>query len=148
MPASGFLQLVFVECRCVGCCVCGGGGGGVFGSVILGLGFQDRLGPSPGNTEQQPRLTYSKFMLLKSMHLSYILKLYTGRCWYKFKIRESTALGKYLSFLEASIAFEGMGRPRGSRGSEKHIWKIFHQGDPEIGIPGTPRGSHGTKIFC
>ena len=72
MPAPGFLQLVFVECRCVWCCVCGGGGGGVFGSVIFGLGFQDRLGPSPGNTEQQPRLTYSKSMLVKSMHLSYI----------------------------------------------------------------------------
>ena len=40
MPAP-FLQLVFVECRSVWCCVCGGGGGGVFGSVILGLRFQD-----------------------------------------------------------------------------------------------------------
>ena len=35
----------------------------------------------------------------------------------------------------------------GSGGSEKHIWKIFYRGDPEIGTPGTPRGSHGTKIF-
>ena len=35
----------------------------------------------------------------------------------------------------------------GSGGSEKHIWKIFYRGDPKIGTPGTPRGSHGTKIF-
>ena len=39
----------------------------MFGSVIFGLGFQDRLGPSPGNTEQQqPRLTHSKSMLLNA----------------------------------------------------------------------------------
>jgi len=34
--------------------------------------------------------------------------------------------------------------------TEKHIWKIFYRGDPEIWTPGTLRGSHGTiflKIF-
>ena len=59
-------------------------------------------------------------------------------------------LGIFLSFLEASIAFEGIGTqgPGGSGGSEKHIWKIFYRGDPKIGTPGTPRrGSHGAKIF-
>ena len=39
------------------------------------------------------------------------------------------------------------GGPGGSGGSEKHIWKIFYRGDPEIGTPGTPRGSHGTNFF-
>ena len=37
------------------------------------------------------------------------------------------------------------GGPGGSGGSEKHIWKIFYRGDPEIETPGTPRGSHGAK---
>ena len=37
--------------------------------------------------------------------------------------------------------------PGGSGSSEKHIWKIFYQGDLEIGTPGTPPGSQGTKFF-
>ena len=41
----------------------------------------------------------------------------------------------------------GGGGPGGSGSSEKHIWKIFYQGDPKIGTPGTPRGSHGTNFF-
>ena len=53
-------------------------------------------------------------------------------------------LGKFLSFLEATIANEGMGRPRGFRRFKKHIWKIFYRGDPKIGTPGTPRGSYGS----
>ena len=32
------------------------------------------------------------------------------------------------------------GGPGGSGGSEKHTWKIFYRGDPEIGTPGTRRG--------
>ena len=32
------------------------------------------------------------------------------------------------------------GGSESSGGSEKHIWKIFYGGDPEIGTPGTPRG--------
>ena len=39
------------------------------------------------------------------------------------------------------------GGPGGSGGSEKHIWKIFYGGDPEIGTPGTPWGSQGTNFF-
>ena len=51
------------------------------------------------------------------------------------KIDVSQPLGKYLSFLEASIAFEGMGRLRGFRGFRKtHLENIL------------PRGSQGTKI--
>ena len=38
----------------------------------------------------------------------------------------SQPLGKFLSFLEDPRAFEGRGGPRGSGGSEKHIWKIFY----------------------
>ena len=34
------------------------------------------------------------------------------------------------NFLEASIAFEGIGGPGGS---EKQIWKIFYRGDHKIG---------------
>ena len=39
------------------------------------------------------------------------------------------------------------GGPGGSEGSEKHIWKIFYRGDPEIVTPGTPRGALGTNFF-
>ena len=35
----------------------------------------------------------------------------------------------------------------GLGGSEKHIWKIFHRGDPEIGSPGLLRGSYGTNFI-
>ena len=35
----------------------------------------------------------------------------------------------------------------GQGGSEKCICKIFYRGHPEIGTPGTPWGSHGTKFF-
>ena len=59
----------------------------------------------------------------------------------------SQPLGKILSFLEDPKTFEGRGGPGGLGGSEKHIWKIFYRGDPEIGTPGTPLGSQGTKIF-
>ena len=38
-----------------------------------------------------------------------------------------------------------MGVTVGQGGSEKCIWKIFYRGHPEIGTPGTPWGSHGTK---
>ena len=50
--------------------------------------------------------------------------------------------GIFLSFLEASIAFEGMGRPSGVQEVQKDIiWKIFYRGNREIGTPGTPGGS-------
>ena len=39
---------------------------------------------------------------------------------------------EFFSFFEATIAFEGMGRPRGLRRFRKH------PGDPEIKTPGTP----------
>ena len=39
------------------------------------------------------------------------------------------------------------GDPGGSGGSEKHIWKIFYRALFEIGTPGTPRGSQGTKFY-
>ena len=47
-------------------------------------------------------------------------------------------LGKLSSFLEDPRAFDGRGRPSpgGLGGSEKHIWKIFYRGDPEIGTQG------------
>ena len=52
-----------------------------------------------------------------------------------------------VSFFRPPLQLKVWGGPGGSGGSEKHIWKIFYRGDPEIGTPGTPRGSHGTKIF-
>ena len=59
-------------------------------------------------------------------------------------LSKSQPLGNFLSFLEEFCKVGG--GPGGSGESEKHIWKIFYRGDPEIGTPGTPRGSQGTKI--
>ena len=61
------------------------------------------------------------------------------------RLCDAQPLGKNLSFLEDPRTFEVGGVPGGSGGSEKHIWKIFYRGDPEIGTPGTPRWSQGTK---
>ena len=62
--------------------------------------------------------------------------------------RFTQPLGKFWKvFWSLPLQLKVWGGPGGSGGSEKHIWKIFYRGDPEIGTPGTPRGSHGTKFF-
>lgn len=63
----------------------------------------------------------------------------------------SQPLGKYLNFLEAFIAFEGMGRPGGSGGSEKVLKNTFGKystkGIPRKG-PQVPQGvPMGPKNF-
>ena len=57
-------------------------------------------------------------------------------------------LGKYLSFLEASIAFEGMGRPRGFRRFRKtHLENILPRGSRDRD-PRYPKGGpKGPQIF-
>ena len=56
-------------------------------------------------------------------------------------------LENFYVFSRLPLHLKVWGAPGGSGGSEKHIWKIFYRGDPKIGTPGTPRGSHGTKFF-
>ena len=52
----------------------------------------------------------------------------------------SQPLGKFLSFLEASIAFEGMGRPRGFRRFRKtHLENILPRGSRDRD-PRYPKG--------
>ena len=57
-------------------------------------------------------------------------------------------LGKYLSFLEASIAFEGMGRPRGFRRFRKtHLENILPRGSQNRDPKYPKRWFHGTNFF-
>ena len=52
----------------------------------------------------------------------------------------SQPLGKFSSFLEATIAFEGMGRPRGFRGFRKtHLENILPRGSRDRD-PRYPKG--------
>ena len=58
----------------------------------------------------------------------------------KNKLGSPQPLGKYLSFLEASIAFEGMGRPRGFRRFRKtHLENILPRGSRDRD-PRYPKG--------
>ena len=61
------------------------------------------------------------------------------------QISLSQPLGFFKVFWQITEHLRVWRDPGGSGGSEKHIWKMFYWGDPEIGTPGG--GYHGTNFF-